>query len=165
MDQLDTRLIALLQRNCRMPLQELADALGIGARTVAKRLAVLEQDGSVELIAVTDIHSAGNEYIVQVGVRVEGRPAIDVAQDVAQLPQIVHINVVLGRFDIELIAIARDSAALSAFLNKDLRAIAGVAEIAPSLALDVRKFQSNWMAFDEPILDEPILNEPILNEQ
>lgn len=149
MDQLDTRLVALLQQNCRTPLQELADALDISARTVAKRLAMLEQNGSVELISVTDIHSAGNEYIVQVGVHVEGRPALDVAQDIAQLPQIIHINVVLGRFDIELIAIARDSAALSTFLNDDLRAIAGVAEIAPSLALDVRKFQSNWMAFDE----------------
>lgn len=149
MDQLDTRLVTLLQQNCRMPLQELADALDISARTVAKRLAALEHNGNVELISVTDIHSAGNEYIVQVGVHVEGRPAVDVARDIAHLPQIIHINVVLGRFDIELIAIARDSAALSAFLNDDLRAVAGVAEIAPSLALDVRKFQSNWMAFDE----------------
>jgi len=149
MDQLDIRLTTLLQQNGRMPLQELADALDVSARTVAKRLAALEQDGSIEMISVTDIHSAGNEYIVQVGVHVEGRPAIDVAQDIAQLPQIIHINVVLGRFDIELIAIARDSVALSRLLNNDLRAIAGVAEIAPSLALDVRKFQSNWMAFDE----------------
>lgn len=149
MDQIDNRLVALLQLNSRMPLQELAEALGIGARTVAKRLAALEQNGGVELIFVTDIHSAGNDHIVQVGVQVEGRPAIDVAQDIAQLPQIIHINVVLGRFDIELIAIARDSTALSTFLNDDLRAIAGVAEIAPSLALDVRKFQSNWLAFDE----------------
>lgn len=149
MDQLDTRLIALLQQNCRMSLQELADTLDISARTVAKRLATMEQTGNVELISVTDIHSVGNQYIVQVGVHVEGRPAIDVAQDIARLPHIIHINVVLGRFDIELIAIARDSAALSTFLNDDLRAITGVAEIAPSLALDVRKFQSNWMAFDE----------------
>jgi DNA-binding Lrp family transcriptional regulator len=149
MDQLDTRLVTLLQQNCRMPLQELADALNVSARTVSKRLTALEQSGNVELISVTDIHSAGNEYIVQVGVQVEGRPAIDVAQDLARLPQIIHINVVLGRFDIELIAIARDSTALSSFLNHDLRAVTGVAEIAPSLALDVRKFQSNWMAFDE----------------
>lgn len=149
MDQLDRRLVALLQHNCRMPLQDLADALDIGARTVAKRLAALEQNGNIELISVTDIHSAGNDYIVQVGVHVEGRPVIEVAQDIAQLPQIIHINVVLGRFDIELIAIARDSLVLSTLLNDDLRAISGVAEIAPSLALDVRKFQSNWMAFDE----------------
>lgn len=149
MDQLDKRLVALLQRNSRMPLQELADALDLSARTVAKRLATLEQDGGLEMIAVTDIHSVGNEYIVQVGVQVEGRPAIEVAQDIAQLPQIIHINVVLGRFDIELIAIAHDSHALGALLNEQLRAISGVAAIAPSLALDVRKFQSNWMAFDE----------------
>jgi Lrp/AsnC family transcriptional regulator for asnA, asnC and gidA len=149
MNQLDTRLIALLQQNCRMPLQEMADALDISARTVAKRLAALEQNGNIELISVTDIHSAGNDYIVQVGVHVEGRPVIDVAQEIAQLPQIIHINVVLGRFDIELIAIARDSVALGAFLNEELRAITGIAEIAPSLALDVRKFQSNWMAFDD----------------
>jgi len=148
MDPLDIRLTALLQQNCRAPLQELADALAVSARTVAKRIAALEQDGGIELIAVTDIHSTGNEYIVQVGVRVEGRPAVDVARDIAQLPTIIHINVVLGRFDIELIAIAQDSLTLSTFLNDDLRAIAGVAEIAPSLALDVRKFQSNWMAFD-----------------
>ena len=145
----DTQLVALLQQNCRTPLQELAYALGISARTVAKRLAVLEQNGSVELISVTDIHSTGHQYIVQVGVHVEGRPPSDVARDITQLPQIIHINVVLGRFDIELIAIARDNVALGRFLNDDLRAIAGVAEIAPSLALDVRKFQSNWMAFDE----------------
>lgn len=149
MDQLDMRLVALLQGNCRMPLQDLADALDVSPRTVAKRLAALEQEGSVELIAVTDIHSVGNDYIVQVGVHVEGRPALDVAKDIAQLPHIIHINVVLGRFDIELIAVARDSAALSEFLNEHLRAVAGVAEIAPSLALDVRKFQSNWMDFDE----------------
>ena len=150
MDSLDHRLITLLQHNCRMPLQELANELDVSARTVAKRMAALEQSGEVELIAVTDIHSAGNDYIVQVGVRVGGRAVVDVAQDIAQLSQIIHINVVLGRFDIELIAIARDSQALSTLLNHDLRTIAGVAEIAPSLALDVRKFQSSWMAFDEP---------------
>lgn len=149
MDSLDTHLIALLQRNCRLPQQELADALGVSARTVAKRMATLEADGTLQLIAVTDIHAAGNEYIVQVGVQVEGCAAVDVAQRIAQLPQIIHANVVLGRFDIELIAIARDSHDLSRFLNDELRAIEGVALIAPSLALDVRKFQSNWMSFDD----------------
>jgi len=69
MDPFDIRLTALLQQNCRMPLQELAEALDVSARTIAKRIAALEQDGGIKLIAVTDIHSAGNEYIVQVGVR------------------------------------------------------------------------------------------------
>lgn len=149
MDALDSRLIALLQQNCRLSQQELAAALGISARTVAKRMAALEHDGALQLIAVTDIHAAGNDYIVQVGVQVEGCAAVDVAQAIASLPQIIHVNVVLGRFDIELIAMARDSHDLSRFLNDQLRAIPGVAQIAPSLALTVRKFQSNWMTFDD----------------
>jgi len=57
--------------------------------------------------------------------------------------------VVLGRFDIELIAIARDSQDLSHFLNDELRRHQGRRADRPSLALDVRKFQSNWMMFDD----------------
>ena len=47
MDDLDHRLIALLRRNARTPVADLAKALGVARGTVTNRMARLEREGVI----------------------------------------------------------------------------------------------------------------------
>ena len=146
-DAVDQHLLQLLEQDARMPNQALAEHLGISAPTVRKRIQRLQDEGIMQLVAVTDLAGAGFDYIVVLGVQVEGRGARDVAKDIAQLEQVIGVNVVLGEFDIEAIVIARSQQQLSELLSRQLAAVPGVAGLQPGLCLDVSKFQSNWVSF------------------
>lgn len=78
MDDLDHRLIALLRRNARTPVADLAKALGVARGTVTNRMARLEREGVItgytlrlrpdaapdEICAWTSLAIEGNQHRV-----------------------------------------------------------------------------------------------------
>ena len=78
MDDLDHRLIALLRRNARTPVADLAKVLGVARGTITNRMARLERDGVItgytlrlrpdaapdEICAWTSLAVEGNQHRV-----------------------------------------------------------------------------------------------------
>jgi Lrp/AsnC family transcriptional regulator for asnA, asnC and gidA len=145
-DVTDYRIISLLRKNGRMPSRDLANALGHTETTLRARLRKLDTSDTMRVVAMTDFRAAGFNLMSSIGVQVKGRPAVDVAEEIAKLPQILNVQIVIGTADIELSAGASDAEALAKLIYT-LGAIPGVHRLMPGMALEVIKFQWGWVPF------------------
>ena len=148
-DDVDRRLIELLRVDGRMAFRALGEALGLTESSVRARVRQLEAAGFMKVVAVADAAAAGFELLLAVGVQVEGRPALEVAEALAALPEVFSVSQVVGTCDIELLMVARDHEHLAELVTATLVRIPGVRRILTGLAVDVLKNQPDWVPFDD----------------
>ena len=149
LDAIDERIIELLRGDGRMPYRALAKALGLTEATARARVRRLEESNAMRVVAVTDFQAAGFELMLAVGIQVENRTPLEVAEELAQIPEVFSINVVIGTYDIEVLVVATDQAALADLIYKQLASLSGVRRVSPSLAVDVLKNQPDWVPFHD----------------
>ncbi|MDZ7782726.1 MAG: Lrp/AsnC ligand binding domain-containing protein [Halioglobus sp.] len=107
----------------------------------------MEESDTMRVVAVTDSEAAGFGMLLAIGVQVEGRSPEQVARELAAIPQVFSVNVVVGSQDIEILVVARDRSDLSELITDKLGALQGVRRLTPALALDVLKNQPDWVPF------------------
>jgi DNA-binding Lrp family transcriptional regulator len=149
LDETDYAIIELLRADGRLPYRSIARELSLTETTVRARVRRLEESNTMRVVAVTDIEAAGYQMLLAVGVQVEGRAPLDVAHDLAEIPEVFSVNVVVGTHDIEILVVAGDQDGLSDLLSRQLATIPGIRRLTPSLAVDVLKNQPNWVPFHD----------------
>jgi Lrp/AsnC family transcriptional regulator for asnA, asnC and gidA len=149
LDSTDQAIIELLREDGRMPSRAIARELDITEATVRARVRRLEESNTMRVVAVTDIEAAGYGMLLAIGVQVESRSPEDVAREMARLPEVFSVNVVVGTHDVEILVVAEDQAALDELINERLAAVPGVRRLTPALALDVLKNQPDWVPFHD----------------
>lgn len=148
LDDTDYQIMALLRKDGRMPYRALAKAIGVTEATVRARVRRLEDSDTLRVVAVTDFEAAGYSMMLAVGIQVEGRPADQVANDLAAHQEVFSVCQVVGSLDIEILVVAKDQDMLNELLSERLAKVPGVRRILPALAMDVLKNQPNWVPFD-----------------
>lgn len=149
LDELDHAIIDLLRQDGRLPYRAIARELSLTEATVRTRVKRLEESGTMRVVAVTDIEAAGYQMLLCIGVQVENRLPSEVAADLAKVPEIFSVNVVVGAHDVEMLMVAEDQEALNTLLSKLLSTIVGIRRLTPSLAMDVLKNQPDWVPFHD----------------
>jgi len=149
LDETDWRLIELLRADGRMPFRALADELGVAETAVRARVRALESSGCMKVVAVADAAASGYELLLAVGVEVDERPALDVAEALAAIPEVFSVCLVVGTYDIELLIVARDHGHVSQLVTETIVQVPGVRRIHAGLAVDVLKNQPDWVPFDD----------------
>ena len=139
-DETDRRILELLKVNGRATNQKIARLLKISAATVSARIRQMEDAKAMKVVAATDFSAFGYNILIAIGVEVQGRPAEDVAQELAKLPQILSINLVTGAKDIEILLAVHEFTELSDFLLNDIAGIRGIRSLSPAIAVDTVKF-------------------------
>ena len=114
LDPADHTLLALLQTDARTPLDRMADATGLSAATVQRRVKRLREQGVIEReAAVLDPASLGWAMTFLVLVEME-RERIDVLdafrRRMRSEPQVQQCYYITGDADFALICLARDMA-------------------------------------------------------
>lgn len=150
LDATDEAIIALLRTDGRMPYRAIARETGLTENTVRARVRRLEESNTMRVVAVTDIEAAGFSMLLAIGVQVESRSPEAVARDLARIPQVFSVNVVVGTHDVEILVVAEDQAALDELITRQLAGLPGVRRLTPALALDVLKNQPDWVPFHDP---------------
>jgi Lrp/AsnC family transcriptional regulator, leucine-responsive regulatory protein len=143
LDGIDTRIIQILRSNGRATNQEIAKKLSLSAPTVSARIRRLEESKSLRVVAVTDYSAHGFNLLAAVGIKVAGRSAIDVGQDLAKLHEVLSIQSTSGPNDLEMLVGVADLEGLNAFLTKHAAAIPGVHELESGIAADILKYEFN----------------------
>lgn len=143
LDELDTRIIDLLRANGRATNQEIAENLSVTAATVSARLRRLEESRVMRVVAVTDFAAHGYNVLIALGVKVRDRRIHAVARDLAELPEVLSVNIMNGAHEIELLVALHDFTEINMLLSDHIAAIAGVSEISPGIAADIVKFEFN----------------------
>jgi len=149
LDDTDHRIIALLRSDGRLPYRSIARELGLTEATVRARIRRLEDSRTMRVVAVTDIEAAGYGMLLAIGVQVENRSPEEVARELAMIPEVFSVNVVVGAQDLEILMVAEDQDALHRLLQERIATMAGVRRLTPSLAVNVLKNQPDWVPFHD----------------
>ena len=145
-DDLDRKIIDLLQVDGRMSIQSIAQALSSTSSTIRKRIRRLEDTKVMRVVAVTDFSAAGYELLLAVGIQVENRRPEDVGYELAELPEVFSVNLTTGIHELDVLVAARDFTELSNFLHNKLPKISGISKLTPGLTVDVLRYESEWVS-------------------
>jgi len=136
-DDLDRRLIKLLARDGRRPFTSIADELGVSQSTVRARVAKLQDDGIVMIVAICNALLLGHQ-VVRLLLRVRNLTPLAVADGLAGISQINHVALVAGSHDLYLEATCRDQDQLISLMD-EIRRHPGVASIQPIIVTSLAK--------------------------
>ncbi len=135
-DATDRRLIALLRKNARTPVVELARHLGVSRATVQNRMRRLEQEGVIRGYTI-ELKAAAEEQPIRALtlIAVEGKKGPQVCSALRGYPDVVAIHNTNGRWDL-VVEIRTETLESFNRLLSELRLIDGVTASETSLLLD-----------------------------
>jgi DNA-binding Lrp family transcriptional regulator len=137
-DDLDRKLLALLQANARESTANLARKLGVARTTVLARLARLEREGVIVGYTVRlGQDEIGHRVQAYVGITTEPKSARTVTQRLASFTELSQLCSVSGEFDYIALLRAESTARLDALLD-EIGQIDGVTKTTTSVVLALR---------------------------
>lgn len=141
LDETDRNIVAQLRENGRATNQQIAEALGLTATTVSARIRRLEEANQLRVVAVSDFSAHGYNFLMEVAIECDGRPASDVAHDLAKFPEVFAAHLVTGRYDINILVALRDLDDLAHLLLDQFSQVTGIRSMTPSIVVDIIKYK------------------------
>jgi Lrp/AsnC family leucine-responsive transcriptional regulator len=146
LDEIDRKILRLLQRDAHMTAQAIGEAVGLSASPCLRRIRILEREGVLRgYVGLVDQKKVGLPVSVFVSVKLERQreeelEAFNAA--VSQWPEVVEAYLMTGQQDYLLRVAAADLDAYERFLKTKLTRVEGVASIQSSFALGQVKHTS-----------------------
>jgi len=140
-DATDRTIVEQLRVNGRATNQQIAENLGLSATTVSSRIKRMEDANQLRVVAVSDFAAHGRNILLRIAVEVDGRPASEVATELAELPEVFAIHLVTGRYNIDMLVALTDFDDLSTLLLEKFSSIPGISSMSPSIVIDIIKYQ------------------------
>ena len=72
LDDLDHKILQILEEDGRAPAKFIAEKLSVNEVTVSKRLAKIIDGGFCKIIAIADFEKCGYDHLLPIGIRVQG---------------------------------------------------------------------------------------------
>ena len=126
MDDLDRKIIELLQINGRASNARIARDVGVSEGTVRRRLRRLVQDEIIRVVAVPDPEKMGLSTVALIGIQADPDKLDDVAERLAALPETQYVSLTTGSFDLFIWVALLSSEELGNFLRHRVGVITGV---------------------------------------
>ena len=139
MDELDRKIIQILQENGRASNARIARDVGVSEGTVRRRLQTLLSDGTIKVVALPDPEVLGYNTEALVGIQVDPDKIDEVARQLAALKESSWVSVTTGSFDIFCWVTLPSSEDLGNFLKSEVGTISGVRRTETFVSLMVRK--------------------------
>jgi len=140
-DELDAKILELLQDNARITQSDIAKAVGMAPSAVMERVRKLEARGAIrEYVASIDPHVAELPLLAFVSVRTsEYGPDQPSAQALAQIPEVLEVHHVAGDDCYLLKVRARDAEHLGLLLRQQIASVPHVTSTRTTVVLGTTK--------------------------
>lgn len=143
-DDIDRKILNLLQNDARLTVQEIADRVGLSASPCHRRMRLLEERGVIiKTIALVDQKAVGLPVSVFVSIKLERQKEKDLerfAKAISGWREVLECYLMTGPRDYLLRVVVSDLAAYERFLKQKLTRLDGVSSIESSFALDQIKY-------------------------
>jgi Lrp/AsnC family transcriptional regulator, leucine-responsive regulatory protein len=141
LDEVDAKILEILQGNARTTQADVAKAVGLTPSAVMERMRKLEARGAIrEYVAAIDPHLTNRAMLAFVSVRTsEYGPEQPSAKALAQIPEVLEIHHVAGEDCFLLKVRARDAEHLGQMLRRQIAAVAGVTSTRTTIVLETVK--------------------------
>lgn len=144
LDDVDRRIVAILQDNGRTSNREIGRKLHVSEATVRNRISRLLADNLINIVAVPTPTAVGMTLSAIIGVSVSLPRIDDVVADLITKPEVRYAGLSTGRYEVILEAFFSNQEHLLEFVTKDLGGMDGVTQVETSIILRVAKFSYEW---------------------
>jgi Lrp/AsnC family transcriptional regulator, leucine-responsive regulatory protein len=151
LDEIDLRILQVLQANARIPILDLAERAGLSRTPCSRRLRRLEEEAIIKkYIAVLNPKFMNLEATAFVGVRTRHSPklAAKFRAAILQLPNVRGCYAVTGGYDYLLSANAKDMQSLWRWVMEDLHHIPSVLHTHTSIVMESVKDEPSFFLRD-----------------
>ncbi len=139
LDNLDLQIISLLQEDCRLSFNKIANKLGISVGTAYHRIKNLEKNGVIKNYSIMiDSTKIGYNLTALILIQAEGKHLLEVEDKIAKMNNAILIYDITGDFDIAVIARFKDREELNIFI-KNLLAISYIKKTVTNVVLNIIK--------------------------
>jgi DNA-binding Lrp family transcriptional regulator len=138
-DDVDIRILSVLQEDCRLSFNKISRKLGISVGTAYNRVRSLEKKGILKgYTAIVDTGKLGYSLTAIIMVQAEGTYLADIENEIAKTANVVAVYDITGDYDATVIAKFKDRASLNSFI-KNLLTIPHIKRTVTNVALNVVK--------------------------
>jgi len=121
-DDVDRKIIRLLQEDARKSFNKIAESLGIAVGTAYNRVKNLEDKGILKGYTIMlDSAKLGYGLTALILIEAEGRYLPEVENELAKLDEVVCIYDITGDYDIAVVARFRNRSNLNNFIKSTLK--------------------------------------------
>lgn len=139
MDEVDRKIIRVLQKDARKSFNKIAENLGIAVGTAYNRVKSMEDNGILKgYTIILDSAKLGYNLTAIILIQAEGRYLPEVEKELAKLDEVISIYDVTGDYDVAVIARFRDRPSLNNFIKSTLK-MAHVTKTVTNVVLNVVK--------------------------
>ena len=146
LDELDHRIIAVLQENARLPNADVAAQVGSTEPTVRRRVDRLLQQGIIKIVAVASPFPLGYNVVAILGIQIDHSHLEEIERALYAMPEVRFAGVTLGSYDVVVEAWFHGNDALLAFLHERLSKIVGIQRIESLQVVKMVKYTYDWSA-------------------
>lgn len=144
LDPIDRKILAILQRDGRATMQELADLVGLSLSSCHRRVRFLESNGVIDrYAAMVDQKAFGLHVSVFISIKLARQKEEDLARfekAISKWDEVLECYLMTGNRDYLLRVVAADLASYETFLKTKLTRLDGIASIESSFALSQVKY-------------------------
>ena len=143
LDSIDRRILGIIQEDCTLSVQQLAERVGLSANPCWRRVKRLERDGYIGAYrAVLERTRLGLGLTVFIGVKIEGHAdqrAESFQDAIVAMPEIVACHMVSGEADYLLEVVVPDLEHYQRYLVGKLLGLSIIREVRSAIAIQTLK--------------------------
>lgn len=144
LDEIDRRVIKILQADGRRPNTEIARDLHVSETTIRKRVSQLVSKGLINIVAVPTPRAVGLNLSAIIGISVTLPKLKEISEELKRQKEVRYVGVSTGRYDIIVEAFFLDQQHFLDFISSRLSSMDGITGLETSMILDVVKFSYEW---------------------
>ncbi len=144
LDEVDRRIIKILQADGRRPNTDIAKELGVSETTVRKRITHLVSRELINIVAVPTPRAVGMNLSAIIGISVTLPLLNEISQKLRRQPEVRYVGVSTGRYDIIVEAFFLNQRHFLDFISGTLGQMQGITALETSMILEVVKFSYEW---------------------
>ena len=144
LDQIDCRMIELLQKDGRIPNTDIAKEIGISEATARSRLNRLIEEGYIQIVAVSNPIKLGFKIVGILRIKVDITKIEKVTKELSKIKSIWFIVHATGDSDIYTEFVARSLDELNDIIFNKVYKIDGIVRTETSLILKYIKRRYDW---------------------
>ena len=133
LDEIDRKILRLLQADCRLTMQEIAGRVGLSASPCHRRIKIMEDAGLIRgYVALVDQRKIGLPVSVFVSIKLERQREKDLeafSKAISRWPEVLECYLMTGHRDYLLRVVVEDLQAYEKFLKQKLTLVPGIASI------------------------------------
>jgi len=143
-DQIDCKIIELLQQDGRLSNSAIARDLGISEATARTRLKRLLNEGFIQIVAVSNPIKLGFEVTGIIGISVDSKKLDTVAEELNKLVPVWYVVKTTGSVDIYTEFVVKSIDELNDLIYNKINKIDGVIRTDTSIILEFMKRRYDW---------------------